>query len=89
MEITDEIAELLIVQEKIFKGNFLKFLRICVQKASEEQKYKAEELSEKINEIFKDEKKSTCIFVLSYMIGKAFTVEEYEKIDTFIGNNYI
>ena len=89
MEVTEDIAEILINQDKIFKKNFLKLMRIYIKKADDGQKQIAEELTIEMNKLFQDKSKAICVFVLAYMIGSAFTLEEYDKIDTFIGNNYI
>jgi len=85
-KITNDVAEVLVLQDKIFKGNFLKLLKIYVKRAGDGDKDRAEIMTKKIDEIFKDEKKATCLFVLAFMIGKAFTIEEYDQLETFIGN---
>jgi hypothetical protein len=88
-KISDSVAEILINQDKIFKKNFLKFLKIYVKTIKDEKKYRAQDLACEIDKLFNGEDKAICVFVLTYMIGKAFTLEEYEKIDTFIGNYYV
>jgi len=89
MEITEEIAEILINQERIFKENFIKLLRLYIKRADDEKRQRAEDLVNDINNLFCNEDKGICLFVLAYLIGRSFTMEEYEKIDKFIGNNYM
>ena len=85
-EITEDVAEVLILQEKIFSKNFIKFMKLAIN-ASDEQREEVNELAGEIAKLVNGKNRTVCLFVLSYMMSKAFTVEEYEKIESYVGNN--
>jgi len=89
MEIDEKTAEILITEEKIFRENFLRFMRLSIKNSEDEDRVKADELSREVIKLFKGEKRTVCLFVFTYMIASAFGFEEYNKIDELIGNYYM
>ena len=88
MKISKSTAELLVVQERIFKEHFLKLLKHIVKTNSEDDKARkeVEDLATKLSSDLSGKDKKICLFVLSYLIASAFTVEEITEIETHFGN---
>lgn len=86
IEITENIAEVLILQEKIFNENFIKFMKFCI-KASDEKRSDINEIADSMAKIMNGKNRTVCLFIMTYMIAKSFTLKEYNDIESFIGNN--
>jgi len=86
MEITEDVAEILVKQNKMFSENFQKLLKVYAKIIDENQKPEIEKLVVEINEKLKGHSRAVCVFVLAYLIAIGFSLEDYTKIDNFIGN---
>ena len=86
MEITEDVAETLVMQDRIFKESFLRLIKIGVKGQKEVAENEIVEIAEEIDKVMNGKNKLVCLFVLSYLLSTAFTLEEYEKIEKIISN---
>jgi len=86
MEMTEEVAEVLVNQGKIFSINFQKLLKVYAKLIKPEERKEVEDLVTKINGDLKGHSRAKCIFVLAYLIGVGYSVKDYSELDDYIGN---
>ena len=86
--IDDETASLIIIQDRIFRENFNKFIRMCGKTVISENNGEIETLILAMKNAIDGHKKGEIVVALSYMLVLCYDLDDHHKIDTIVGNTF-